>query len=141
MRRSTEWCAADPGSYQTRRLRRSRVCSASFRCAPCCAAPGKRCSLPSLARARSSPRRRGPSSAAPGKPAGFPLSREWAERAIRPTATIPGLSCSAKAEHPVNAAGAVNTGSSAGACHRAGHFGRTRWRMMTAKCVDAHAMV
>src|ERR1700751_2890836 len=33
------------------------------------------------------------------------------------------LSCSAKAEHPVDTVAAVITGSSAGACHRAGHFG------------------
>src|SRR5580700_9425482 len=41
----------------------------------------------------------------------------------RVAALIHDLSCSAKAEHPVNAVGAVITGSSAGACHRAGHFG------------------
>src|SRR5579862_1959787 len=33
------------------------------------------------------------------------------------------LSCPAKAGHPVIAGSAVITGSSAGACHRAGHFG------------------
>ena len=52
---------------------------------------------------------------------------------IIPTAIILDLSCSAKAEHPVITASAVVaqsdtascvfTGSSAGACHRAGHFG------------------
>jgi len=42
MRRSTKWCAADPGPSQTPRSLRSRVCSAPFRCAACCAAPGKR---------------------------------------------------------------------------------------------------
>ena len=42
MRRSTKWCAAVPGSYQTPSPQRSRVCSASFRFASCCAAPGKR---------------------------------------------------------------------------------------------------
>src|ERR1700683_5558586 len=35
-------CTADPGSLQTRRVERSRVCSAPLRFATCCAAPGKR---------------------------------------------------------------------------------------------------
>ena len=41
MRCSAKRCAADPGSLWTRRSLRSRVCSASFRFAACCAAPGK----------------------------------------------------------------------------------------------------
>jgi hypothetical protein len=42
MRCSAKRCTADPGSFQTQRLLRSRVCSAPLRFAPCCAAPGKR---------------------------------------------------------------------------------------------------
>jgi hypothetical protein len=36
---------------------------------------------------------------------------------------IPALSCPAKAGHPVITAAIAFTGSSAGACHRGGHFG------------------
>jgi hypothetical protein len=45
-------CTADPGSFQTQRLLRSRVCSAPLRFAPCCAAPGKRSYVSAYARQR-----------------------------------------------------------------------------------------
>src|SRR5580693_2427643 len=49
----------------------------------------------------------------------------------RVAALIHDLSCSAKAEHPVNAVGAVITGSSAELVIGPATSGRTRWRMMT----------